>query len=453
MSTLHSLPLPDSGHTARRCFPGARANRAAGVGLSVLLVSLFCLPWHEADAQPRDGSVALYPELPGPSPLKNPYVEEVAGLFEMGDWDTALARLRHVRRYEEKAGRDSTILNWADFVEGALYFFKYINTKNGTDRLESIRAFGRVFQRDPAFHVKLRSRGEANLSEPSYSDFLAHVERIRPPAPISPPRILEASPVPGGKSSIDVQFKIEGSATPGGHVALFLEGLELDGTRAEGDGTWRLEIRLPYGRHILTAMTTDDGGRVSPASTGFQVVVERAPLPPAPAQPSPERPPGWLRGFMFSWRAGLEAVSANPEWVTGPLLEFFPRLPSDSSWLSLAVLGTAPVFPSTLDAIPAGISLSSPLTLRAELRLYPLDAPLPGKESGFSPYLLGGGGIVVLGDDGPGFSEAAWRLGGGVAIRMVGHLMLMGDAAVNFHPAHQRAAMSLSASGGVGLSF
>ena len=71
---------------------------------------------------------------------------------------------------------------------------------------------------------------------------------------------------------------LSGAATAGAAIAVLDAGQEIGRTRADADGRWLLTTPiLAEGRHAITATATSAAGVVSPASSPFQLLIDRTP--------------------------------------------------------------------------------------------------------------------------------------------------------------------------------
>ncbi len=89
-----------------------------------------------------------------------------------------------------------------------------------------------------------------------------------------------------GESTDDRHPEVNGKATPGSLVTVYVDGTAVGSVQAGSDGSWTLKVgpELAEGRHAITATATVDG-KESAATAAFEIVVDVTP----PAQPSIEQ--------------------------------------------------------------------------------------------------------------------------------------------------------------------
>ncbi|MDO8630265.1 MAG: Ig-like domain-containing protein, partial [Phycisphaerales bacterium] len=113
---------------------------------------------------------------------------------------------------------------------------------------------------------------------------------------VDPAAPVITSPI-GGSDTEDTTPLVQGTAEPGTTVTVYVDGLQIGTTIADGSGNWSLTISPPLsiGSHTLDARATDAAGNQSASSTSVTISIIAAAVapPPSPAAPppSPAAPP------------------------------------------------------------------------------------------------------------------------------------------------------------------
>ncbi|WP_233169689.1 Ig-like domain-containing protein, partial [Serratia sp. ASV30] len=126
--------------------------------------------------------------------------------------------------------------------------------------------------------------GNSTVASPEYA---ISIVTVLPQAPSITNVVDNAEPHTGALQKGDVTNDntptLNGTALAGGTVTVFDNGVAIGSTKADSNGAWAFTPSpvLKDGNHSLSASVTDSIGQTSPATGGFDIVIDTT--PPAPA--------------------------------------------------------------------------------------------------------------------------------------------------------------------------